>query len=196
MKFSFQTWLIIGLTVVIILLILFQPQPAQPSYAEYDRREELRKVENLELLAENTKLRHRIKQDSVSHKIEVKAYKDRDKKLSREIARIKANPIIVKVREEIAEVDIAFQTYDSLLASKDEQIQTQAAYIETLQVDLSKVTDNFLSRMKLQEETIQDLNTITEDQRKQLRKIRRANRWLKVATVVIGVAGLIGGSQL
>ena len=100
--------------------------------------------------------------------------------------------VLLSFREEVPLIDSAFHAYDSLLQSKDEQIELQARYIDTLQVDIRKVTDNFMERLKLQSETIDDQKLIIEDQRKQLRKERRNKRLAKV----VAVAGTIGAFVL
>lgn len=188
-------YVILALLLVIGAMWFFWPSN-KPDYSDHENRIKLREQAVHELQAENTKLLARIKSDSVSHTNEIQRYKDRDKIKSREIARIKANPVIVKVREEVKEVDSLIVAYDSLLQSKDEQIELQARYIDTLQVDIGKVTDNFMERLKLQSETIDDQKLIIEDQRKELRKERRNKKIAKILVPVVAVASFLAGSQL
>lgn len=188
-------YVILALLLVIGLMWFFWPSN-KPDYSDHENRIKLREQAVHELQAENTKLLARIKSDSVSHTIEIQTYKHRDKKKSAYIANLKANPIVIKVREEVPLIDSAFHAYDSLLQSKDEQIELQARYIDTLQVDISKVTDNFMERLKLQSETIDDQKEIIDSQRKELRKERRQKRLAYVIAPIVFGFGFLLGSQL
>lgn len=190
-------YIIIGLLLVIGLMFVFWPDTSKPSARELELEAALeRRTEAYnESERRGAKLLAKIESDSVSHKIEVQAYKDRDKKRVSEIARIKASKVVVQVRDSVPEIDSLIVAYDSLLQSKDEQIELQARYIDTLQVDISKVTDNFEERLKLQSETIADQQSIIQDQRKELRKERRNKKIAKVLVPVVAVgAFLLGGS--
>jgi len=183
--------LIIGGTIVYLLW----PNPT-PDYSLHEARIAQREQAISELQVENTKLLSRIKSDSVSHKIEVQAYKDRDKKRVSEIARIKASKAVVQVRDSVPEIDSLIVAYDSLLESKDQQLNLQEKYIADLQLDVNELTHNFEERLKLQSETIEDLNAIVDDQRKTIRKQRRSKRLASVLAPIALGFGFLLGSQL
>ena len=189
-------YVILALLLVIGAMWFFWPQPKDPDYSEYEFKIKLRDAQIHSLGRDYEKLVMKIESDSVSHTNEIQTYKDRDKKKSAYIANLKANPIVIKVREEVPLIDSAFHAYDSLLQSKDEQIELQARYIDTLQVDIGKVTDNFMERLKLQSETIDDQKLIIDGQRKELRQERRGKRLAKFVAIGAAIGGFLLGSQL
>lgn len=191
---TYLPWLL--LILVLGLVYTFWPSPKEPDYSEYEFKIKLREAQIHSLGRDYEKLVLKLEADSVSHKIEVQAYKDMDKKNLAYIANLKANPVVIKVREEVPLIDSAFLAYDSLLESKDQQINLQEKYVSTLQLDIGELSANFEERLKLQSETIADQQSIIQDQRKELRKARRAARATKVVAVVGLVGGFLLGSQL
>ena len=79
-------YIILGLLLVIVLMFMFWPSPKDPDYSLHEARIAQREQAYHSLSRDYQKLLLKIEADSVSHKIEVRAYKDRDKKKSREIA--------------------------------------------------------------------------------------------------------------
>ena len=173
-------WIIIGLLLVIGAMWFFWPSN-KPDYSSHENRIKLREQAISELQVENTKLLSRIKSDSVSHKIEIQAYKDRDKKKSAYIANLKANPVVIKVREEVPLIDSAFQAYDSLLESKDQQINLQEKYVSTLQLDIGALKNSFEERIALQDSTINDQREIIIDLTTRLNKKKPV--WQKLGQI-------------
>lgn len=180
------------------LVYVFWPDTSKPSARELELEAALERRTEAYNESERrvAKLLSLIKVDSVSNKIEVQAYKDRDKKRVAYIVNLKANPIVIKVREDVPLIDSAFQAYDSLLESKDQQLNLQEKYVGTLQMDIGELKANFEERLKLQRETIEDLNAIVDDQRKTIRKERRAKRLAKVVSVGVVVVGFLVGAHL
>lgn len=178
------------------LVYVFWPEPKEPDYSLHEARIAQREQAYHSLSRDYQKLLLKIESDSVSHKIEVQAYKDRDKIKSREIARIKASKVVVQVRDSVPEIDSLIVAYHSLLESKDQQILLSEKYVSTLQIDIGELTANFEERLQLQSETIEDLNTIVDDQRKTIRKERRAKRLAKILVPVVGIATFFLGAQL
>lgn len=190
------TWVIIGLIVVIGLMWFFQPGPNEPDYSIKDAQIAQRDTLIHKLSREAEKEKQERKAERLAYMDTVRTYKDRDKKRVAEIARIKAHPVVIRVREEIPIIDSAFHAYDSLLKSKDVQISLAEKRITKLEVDITEVEERFEEQLRLMGENVADLKSITEDQRKQLRKIRRQNRLVKVVAVVSAVGGLLLGGQL
>lgn len=188
-------WIIIGLLLVIGAMWFFWPSN-KPDYSLHEARIAQREQAISELQVENAKLLSRIKADSVSHKIEVQAYKDRDKKKSREIARIKASPEVIRIRSESTSIDSLITIYDSVVTAKDEHISIQEKYIVNLQTDLKSIEANFESRVSLLQENSNDKDKIIESQSQELKKQKRRNRLHKFVTIPVAVIAFLVGSQL
>lgn len=191
-------YLVIALLLIIGIGWYFWPDTSKQSERELELLNKVTirdsAIHNLSREAEKEKQER--KAEKLAYMDTVRTYKDRDKKITREIARIKANPVVIKVREEVPLIDSAFHAYDSLLESKDVQISLAEKRITKLEVDITEVEERFEEQLRLMGENVADLKSITEDQRKQLRKIRRQNRLVKVVAVVSAVGGLLLGGQL
>lgn len=188
-------WLILIIGVAVVWMLWPDSKAADSRILELEEKNARREQAIHSLQGDYEKLKIKREADRAAFTDSMRTYKDRDKKKSAYIANLKANPIVIKVREEVPLIDSAFHAYDSLLQSKDEQIELQARYIETLQVDLTRLTDNFMERLKLQSETIDDQKLIIEEQRKELRKERRNKRLAKILVPVVGAAAFLAGSQ-
>lgn len=189
-------WLILIIGGAVVWMLWPDSKAADSRILELEEKNARREQAIHSLQGDYEKLKIKSEADRVAFTDSIRTYKDRDKKKSAYIANLKANPIVIKVREEVPLIDSAFHAYDSLLQSKDEQIELQARYIDTLQVDISKVTDNFMERLKLQSETIDDQKLIIEDHRKELRKERRGKRLAKFVAIGAAIGGFLLGGQL
>ena len=191
-----EWFVILGLLIWVVVSECSRPDPIDPEKIELETKIKHRDQAVHELQALAVIDREKRKADSVAYTKEIQTYKDRDKKRVSEIARIKASKVVIQVRDSVPEIDGLIVAYDSLIAGKDQQIETQATYINKLEVDISKVTDNFVERLSLQSETIADQAEIIKSQGKQLRKENRKKAFWKVVAVIAGGAGIFGGSQL
>lgn len=180
------------------LVYVFWPEPKEPDYSLHEARIAQREQAYHSLSRDYHKLLLKIEADSVSRKIEVQAYKDRDKAKSREIARIKAKPHVVEIIRANPAIDTLLQAYDSLLESKDQQLNLQEKYVSTLQMDIGELKANFEERIALQDSTINDQREIITDLTNRLNKKKTV--WQKLAQVgkdILKVgAGFLLGSQL
>jgi hypothetical protein len=192
-----KLWLIVGLTVIIVLLLLFDKDPVQnESYIkEYEST-----IQRNESTIESLKVKHR--EDSLKSAQEITQIRDSLKheqrhgvKLSSNLARLKANPIVIQVRDSIPIIDSLVRSYDSLLASKDDQIELQGRLIVSLEDENKRITDNFLERLELSQQNFDAQKAISDTYQKENKKLRRGNKLLKVGLVVIGVGGFVAGSQ-
>jgi hypothetical protein len=192
-----KLWLIVGLTVIIVLLLLFDKDPVQnESYIkEYEST-----IQRNESTIESLKVKHR--EDSLKSAQEVAELKAKlsskvteVKKLSSNLARLKANPIVIQVRDSIPIIDSLVQSYDSLLESKDDQIELQGRLIVSLEDENKRITGNFLERLELSQQNFDAQKAISDTYQKENKKLRRGNKLLKVGLVVIGVGGFVAGSQ-
>jgi predicted RNase H-like nuclease (RuvC/YqgF family) len=191
-------YVVFGLVGVIILLILFSPS----------REPNKEKIESLEYaiaISDQQKkdLEVKHKADSTASAQEIARLNDllsnkskQADRFERNLAHLKANPVVIQIKDSVLEIKETFEVYDSLLASKDDQLTIQKAMIVELKSENERITGNFLERLKLSQDAFNAQKEISETYRKEIRKVRRGNRWLKVAGVSLGVAGLFLGSQL
>lgn len=193
-----RTWLIIGMALIISLLIIFRPQ----------NEPDTEKIQALEMGIAHDKLKikeleDKNKLESAAHVQEVTQTRDTLKrvqthagKLERSLARIRANPVIIQAVDDIQVLGEAFSTYDSLLESKDDQIELQGRLIVSLEDENKRITGNFMERLEFSEQNFIAQKAISDSYKKDLRKERRTNRLLKAGAVLLGVGGFFLGSQL
>jgi ASC-1-like (ASCH) protein len=190
-----KLWLIVGLTVIIVLLLLFDKDPVQnESYIkEYEST-----IQRNESTIEGLKVKHR--EDSLKSAQEVAQLKAKlsgkvteVKKLSSTVAHLRANPVVVQVIADVPEIDSLVQSYDSLLESKDDQIELQGRLIVSLEDENKRITGNFLERLRLSEENFIAQKAISDSYKKDLRKELRKVKLFKVIAVVGTVGGLLLG---
>jgi hypothetical protein len=198
MKFDIKTWALIIISGAFILYILFDkdPIPNESYVKEYEST-----IQRNESTIEGLKVKHR--EDSLKSAKEIAQLKAKlsgkvteVKKLSFNLERLKANPVVIHIRDSVEEIEQAFQAYDSLLASKDQQIEIQGRLIVSLEDENKRITGNFMERLRLTEDNFQAQKAISDSYKKDNRKLRRGARWLKAGAVVLGVSGFLIGSQL
>jgi hypothetical protein len=198
MKFSPVWWVVFGLAAIIILLILFDkdPIPNESYIKEYEST-----IQRNESTIEGLKVKHR--EDSLKSAKEIAQLKAKlsgkvteVKKLSFNLERLKANPVVIHIRDSVEEIEQAFQAYDSLLASKDQQIEIQGRLIVSLEDENKRITGNFMERLRLTEDNFQAQKAIADSYKKDNRKLRRGNKLLKVGIVIGTVGAFILGSGL
>jgi hypothetical protein len=192
-----KLWLIVGLTVIIVLLLLFDkdPIPNESYIKEYEST-----IQRNESTIEGLKVKHR--EDSLKSAQEIAQLKahlsgkvTEAKKLASTVAHLRANPVVVQVIQDVPEIDSLVQSYDSLLESKDDQIELQGRLIVSLEDENKRITGNFLERLELSQQNFDAQKAISDTYQKENKKLRRGNKLLKVGLVVIGVGGFVAGSQ-
>lgn len=198
MKFSPLWYVIFGLTVIIILLLLFQPS----------RKPNGEKIQSLEYaiaISDQQKkdLEYKHKEDSIASAQKLSELRDslskeqkHGVKLSVSLAHYKAKPEVVKIVQANPVIDTVFQYYDSLLQSKDQQLAIQDSKILVLEDENKRITANFLERLQLTEQNYLTQKAIAESYKKDNRKKNRGIKALKVAVVGAAVGGLFLGSSL
>jgi ASC-1-like (ASCH) protein len=197
MKFDIKTWALIILAGAFILYILFDkdPIPNESYVKEYEST-----IQRNESTIEGLKVKHQ--EDSLKSAQEVAQLKAKlsgkvteVKKLSSTVAHLRANPVVVQVIADVPEIDSLVQSYDSLLESKDDQIELQGKLIVSLEDENKRITGNFIERLQLTEDNFQAQKAISDSYKNDLRKERRKVKLFKVIAVVGTVGGLLLGSQ-
>jgi hypothetical protein len=198
MKFDIKTWALIILAGAFILYILFDKDPIlNESYVkEYESAIQKRDVKIISLETKHREDSLKSAQEITQTRDSLKREQRHSVKLSSNLARLKANPIVIQVRDSIPIIDSLVQSYDSLLESKDDQIELQGRLIVSLEDENKRITGNFMERLELSEQNFQAQKAISDSYKKDNRKLRRGNKLLKVGLVVGTVGAFILGSGL
>lgn len=193
-------YVIAGLALVVVLLILFQPSPPDLD----QQREQAYKTEIAILKLEKDEISSRF--DSVVRMSQHKGKSD-SVRLSAKDKEIRGFKVkLSQLREQIKEQVDTLPEIKRFIALQDSVIEKQGEVIDTLKasvdfqvnaikelgkihVDSEKIADDMLTKCESR------LQEVTEDYRKQVRKAKRANRFLKAGAVVLGVGGFLLGSQ-
>jgi hypothetical protein len=194
---SLPWFLVIGLAIALILLILFQPKPAPSPYVEQTEQIIAQKTAKIETLTKQAaEITERIHTDSLQRVKKDSAYTLEIKKRDRRISDLKRNPVIVKVREEVVEVDSLIHAYDSAMIQMSGQIFSLELSLRQLYTDNAQLEHNFNERLELERSKFEDQKAITNQYEKDLRKSKRGSRFLKAGAVLGVVGALILGSNL
>lgn len=188
-------YIIFGLTAIIILLLIFQPNPPPADTTVWKQE-----IEKNRQKAEELAIKHREDSTQFAQKLaqlnaELKGKERQVVKLEGNLSRLKKNPVVIKVKDSIPEIDSVFQQYDLLLETKDNQISIQSKMIKGLEEENTRITDNFLERLQLSQAAFDNQKLIADSYKKDTRKVRRQNKLLKVAAVVGTVGGIFLGAQ-
>jgi hypothetical protein len=198
MKFDIKTWALIIISGAFILYILFDkdPIPNESYVKEYESAIQKRDVKITSLETKHREDSLKSAQAITQTRDSLKREQRHGVKLSSNLARLKANPIVIQVRDSIPIIDSLVQSYDSLLESKDDQIELQGRLIVSLEDENKRITGNFMERLELSEQNFQAQKAISDSYKKDNRKLRRGNKLLKVGLVVGTVGAFILGSGL
>lgn len=195
MKFDIRTGIIISLAIVIAFLLLTQPSPVNVDVIEYESRIARRDSTIHELSRKFEMEAYRRRQDSLSH-IETMSKAQINQSRSEAIVkRLRANPVIIKVREEVPQVDSLLAAQDSIVSSQAVQLTIQSKYIVKLQGDIGEITADFSKRLKLTQEQFLDQKKIAEEYKKDLRKERRKGKLARVLIPIVGIGMFLLSSK-
>jgi vacuolar-type H+-ATPase subunit E/Vma4 len=194
-------WVIIVLAAIIVLMLLFDKDPVDPN----KEREEQFKRENAILKIEKAEISARF--DSVVQTSQHKAISD-SVKLSVKEKEIKGfKRQVSQLRQQVNDQVDSLPVVKKFIALQDSVIQKQGETLDTFRLSLA-FHRNVIKRLdnlhvdseriasEMQAKCEARLQEVTEDYRKQARKAKRANRFLKAGAVVLGVGGFLLGSQL
>lgn len=185
-RIKFEWVVILALLIWIVVQTCTEPQEPIENNQKYDslliiaRQGELRALE----------LSQQRRRDSVASVESKRVYEIKVKKLEGRISDLKKNPVIVRIRDEVKEVDSLIVAYDSTLLVKDARI----AELETRLYDTQKIANqaeqNFESTLSAYRGANSELLEGNKDLRKQLRKERRQKRAAIILGILLGGAGI------
>jgi hypothetical protein len=187
-------WVIIGLTVVIIALILFQPKPPEVDITPYRAAQAIADQEIKELKQSKALLIRRIQEDSIIHVEERASFLERYTRLKGKLGQQRV--IIDTVVRENPEVARYVELADSTIQVQAERIDTLESNLTDLRVDMKALVNNFNSEIAAHISKYENEKAIADHYQKENRKVRRGARWLKAGIVGAAVGGLFLGSQL
>ncbi|HYF67612.1 MAG TPA: hypothetical protein VD884_05715 [Ohtaekwangia sp.] len=192
-----KPWPIISivLAVVVILLLLFDNGPTIDSSVWKSRISEL-EDEIKEREQEYDVIAARIKSDSLESIESEKAYDLKVKDLNSTVAKLKANPVVIRVREETPEVDSLIVAQDSTITIKDQRIEILEYQYGKLAANVQGLTINFENRIRLHQEQFAASQAQVQVLEKENKKVKRQAKIAKILIPIVGLAGLILGGNL
>jgi hypothetical protein len=185
-------WIIvIVLAIALALMFIFRPQPQDKQIQRLQHENDSLLIRISQHQANAVKLAELRKSDSLETIKTKKAYTLKVEKLEGRISDLKANPVIIRIREEVKEVDSLIVVYDSTIQVKDERIRELESELTTSQQLASQAELNFKATIGDYEQVHKNLLEQVEHYKKELRKQRRQKRAAIVLGGLIGIAGLL-----
>lgn len=191
---SVKTWAIIILAVVVILLLIFPgSQEVDTKVWKDSLKASSERIATLQL--DRARLFEKIKSDSLESIRRDSAYKSDIKIKERRISDLKANPTVIRIREEVPVIDTLILAYDSIINVQSARLYDVGKELTGLRQDLDQVRINFEAQLQEYSNTQEILVNTIEEQRKELKKQKRKATLYKITTVIAGVGGVLLGAQ-
>lgn len=189
-------WVIIGLMALIVGMILFDRDPEPVSTQKWKDQISAQNLKIVTLKADSAKLSQKVAQDSVSQANEKIAHHTAIKKKDAVIANLRANPVVVKVREETPEVDNLLTAMEAKDSIQTERIAVLENDNEELRVDMNAMKDNFGAMLQAERTKFEASQSMNKDLEKALKKSKRGAKLAKILVPVVGAGMLLLGAQL
>ena len=175
--------LLIGIVVGALLLWMLMPEPKHDDTRERTIQSKYEADTTL-LRARNRAMVNVMKKDSVEGVRVQDSLKTRAIAYRQEVVRLKENPIVIKVREDVPEVDSLILAQDSVIAIQENRIAAHEHQLGKLQVSMVGITANFESQLAAERRRFEAQQQISNEYRKEVRKERRQKR----LAIGIGIA--------
>lgn len=190
-------WIIIILFAIIIAMIWFWPkeEPKTERVTELERAVAIADVRIASLLQDSAKQAEKRKADSLQQAQEKKAYIVTIEKKSREIADLKANPVVVKIRETTPEVNALITEMERMDSVKTERIVTLENNLDGLRIDMAAMEVNFGGIIQAEREKYNAQKAISDELAKELKKEKKKGVVAKVLIPVAAVGAFLLGSR-
>lgn len=130
----------------------------------------------------------RLKEDSIQGVKVQDSLKTQGNAFKREVDRLKANPIVIKVREEVPEVDSLIVAQDSVIVLQEHRIAAFEHQLGKLQISMAGITANFESMLSAERERYANSQEIIALKDKELKKEKNKTK----GAVAIGIAAIVG----
>lgn len=197
MKIDFKTWALIILAAAFALYVIFDknPEPQADKIQALETALAISDVEKKEKDVIITNLKTKIAQDSIISAQDAIKFKTEVSSSKREIARLRANPVVVQVLQDVPEVDSLVSAQADLIARQDVYIDTLQNDLRELQVNMNQLVENFEGQIKLYQEDFQNMKALADVYKKDLRRERRKVKLIKVVAVIGTVGAFILGNK-
>lgn len=191
---NLQTYIIIGLGIVIILMILFDKDPPPVDLAPYKTALAIADHQIDSLTKSNRATIKRIQEDSILQAEEKQAYQ---KSITGLQARLRNK------RDRIDTLILESPVLQEYVATADSVISFQSARIDSLEidkaelrVDIRAITENFLKQIEQHESKLKATEQLADAYKKDARKSKRAVKVWKIAAIIGTIGAFLGGAQL
>lgn len=184
------SYIIAALVLVIVAMIFFWPQPQDGKIEELKRSIAVADQEIKELTVERSTLLNEVRQDSVRHASEQAALKTQANAFKREVERLKASPLVIRVREENLEVDSLIVKQDSIIVNQGHRIAAYEHQLSKLQVNMAGIIKNFEGQIALERERFEAQEQLTIAS---MKEVKRQKRKKVRNTILGGLAGIAIG---
>lgn len=196
MKFDLKTWIILALLAGIVILFALWPSTT-PDTSEVFKREITSLNNQIETLNQDRAFL-RTKIDSIT------SHENRSKKLHSQhvavlnstIAKLKRNPVVIKIREENPTVDSLVQAQDSTIMLNQVRISGLEHSLFQMQLKTEALQANFDQAMELERAKYDASQKEIERLQKENRKERRKGKLKSILIPVAGAVAFVLGSQL
>lgn len=187
-----NVWPVIAIVLGIVVLFLLLDGGEEYDTSVWKDTIAAKEVKIKELQLQYDTIARRIKSDSLESIESKKVYEVKVKNLNSTVAKLKANPVVIRVREENPEVDSLIVSQDSVITIKDQRIEILEYQYGKLAANVEGLTINFENRIRLHQEQFeasqQQVQALEKDNRKQKRE--------KKAIIAVGVAAIVGALLL
>lgn len=183
-----------ALAIVIVIMMILWPDTEPASTQPW--KDTITSIETklADTVAQNQVLRDSIKKINIEHREEKEVFKTTiDRLLVKKASQrpkvdslIFDNPVLIEY----------VNTADSIIEVQGHRIEVLEYQFGKLSMSNEALTANFESQLELHRQKYEASQNLAEEYRKENRKVKRANRFLKAGAVVLGVGGLFLGSQL
>jgi chromosome segregation ATPase len=189
MKFDLKTWAIIGLALIIVLMILFRKPAERTDLTPYKVEIAHQQLVIDSLTKSRSSLNRKIQEDSILQAEEKQVFQ-------KSITGLQARLQVKRVR-----IDTLWQTSPALreyVATADSVISFQSARIDSLEsdkaelrVNIREITANFEAQLSATQVKLKATEDLAAAYKKEARKAKHLNRWLKAAIPVTAVGAFL-----
>lgn len=198
MNLKVPSWLFFVAVFVIVMMIILWPkeQPKSEKVTELERAVAIADIRIASLLQDSAEQAEKRKADSVQQAQEKKKYITTIEKKSREIAVMKANPVVVKIRETTPEVNALLTEMDRMDSVKTDRIATLENNLDGLRIDMAAMEVNFGGIIQAEREKYYAQKAISDELEKELRKAKKKGVVAKILIPVAAVGAFLLGNGL
>jgi ElaB/YqjD/DUF883 family membrane-anchored ribosome-binding protein len=195
----FNMWkniLILVLIAALALLWLFKPKPEPVDTKPYEIAIAIADLKIDSLSKGLARLHQKRTADSLLSIKSNQEYQSKVLVLRSTVAKLKANPTVIRIREENPEVDSLIVAQDSVIHVKDERITFLESEIRRTVDNMNSFNETYEGILKAEREKFEAQQRLTAEYKQQNRKLRRNNTWTKIGAIAAGVGMFVLGVNI